>query len=674
VAEDTRAWLIPNVTSGIVDGIDGHFSLRIPTEPGTPVTLEELTGNFNVTGMTVHYLRPLPPIEGGAASAVITAENFSADIQAGHVGAIAIAGGKLLITGLDVEDQFISIGGDLVSPVRDALQLLDDPFLGYASRLGIHPEMGSGEAKTHLQFDFPAEKDLTFAKVKIQVMAQLADFALKQAMFGQDVTEAALDLALTQDGMRISGPLKFGDIPIELQWLEHFTDDAPFRQQIRAVGQVTTEQRRTFGYDIAPYVDGPVGTDLTLTEASGGKARLDVELDLSQADVVVDFLKWRKETGAPGAMSATLLLENGRITEVPGFRLKAGDLATSGAILMNATGGPKRLTLPDIRYGRSEMSAVEVDFDEEWINVGIGGGTLDAEPWMASAAEPVDEAAQEAAETEPGIPFRVSADKLSTVRIAEGRHLKDVVVNLVHDPIWWDIIDVEAKLENGAAMSFDYRPGENGTHRLLASAEDGGEALRALNIYDSIKGGQLTITGEVKDNEPRRPLEGKLEASSFRLINTPFFMRLLSVAALTGLADVLTGEGFYFDGATASFTKSRGLLTVKSFRSAGPSIGITSTGTLDLDRNNVALEGVLVPAYALNTILGNIPVVGNLLLGGGGEGLFSATYSITGDLTEPEIDVNPWAALAPGILRDLFTGNAEGGGPAPAVKTGNEKD
>jgi hypothetical protein len=112
---DTRAWLIPNVTSGIV-GIDGHF--RCGSRPSRHSgDARELTGNFNVTGMTVHYLRPLPPIEGGAASAVITAENFSADIQAGHVGAIAIAGGKLLITGLDVEDQFISIGGDLVSPV-----------------------------------------------------------------------------------------------------------------------------------------------------------------------------------------------------------------------------------------------------------------------------------------------------------------------------------------------------------------------------------------------------------------------------------------------------------------------------------------------------------------------------------------------------------------------------
>jgi hypothetical protein len=172
----------------------------------------------------------------------------------------------------------------------------------------------------------------------------------------------------------------------------------------------------------------------------------------------------------------------------------------------------------------------------------------------------------------------------------------------------------------------------------------------------------------VKDDEPRRPLRGKLEADSFRLLNTPFFVRFLSVAALTGLIDALSGEGFYFEGATARFTKTMGTIEVRRFRSAGPSIGLTSKGKIDLDRHVIDLEGVIVPAYALNSILGNIPLLGPLLQGGEGEGMFSATYKISGGLDEPKIDVNPWAALAPGFLRDIFTedlsgdDNGEGGG------------
>ena len=76
-----------------------------------------------------------------------------------------------------------------------------------------------------------------------------------------------------------------------------------------------------------------------------------------------------------------------------------------------------------------------------------------------------------------------------------------------------------------------------------------------------------------------------------------------------------------------------------------------------------------MPAYAINSILGNIPLLGDLLQGGPGEGLFSAAYKISGDLPEPKIDVNPWTALAPGFLRDIFTQDIdEGGDDAPLPK------
>jgi hypothetical protein len=115
------------------------------------------------------------------------------------------------------------------------------------------------------------------------------------------------------------------------------------------------------------------------------------------------------------------------------------------------------------------------------------------------------------------------------------------------------------------------------------------------------------------------------------------------------------------------------VIDVRKFRSAGPSIGLTSTGSIDLDRDKIDLEGVIVPAYALNSILGNIPILGDILQGGEGEGMFSATYKIAGDLAEPKIDVNPWAALAPGFLRGLFTediGEGEGNNSGPKLPEG----
>ena len=74
-------------------------------------------------------------------------------------------------------------------------------------------------------------------------------------------------------------------------------------------------------------------------------------------------------------------------------------------------------------------------------------------------------------------------------------------------------------------------------------------------------------------------------------------------------------------------------------------------------RDQLDLQGTIVPAYALNSIIGNIPVIGSLLLGGEGQGLFAANYRVTGSAADPEVSVNPLSALAPGFLRRLFQPN-----------------
>jgi hypothetical protein len=679
MAADSRSWLIKNITSGIVEDLDAKTKVRFPQDEQPPAVVEELAGTFKARELTVHYLRPMPPIEHGVATATFDAKTFKAKIQGGDVGNIKLGTGDLLITGLDVEDQFIKVGGDITSPMRDALKLLDHERLGYTSKLGLSPERASGDVATHIQFDFPAEKDLTFAQVDIAVTAAMKNVGLQKAMFEQDVTEGNLDLVLSQNGMRISGPLKFGGIPLDLQWLENFYDKPPFEQQIRAIGVVNAEQRAAFGYDTRPFFDGPSQTDLTYISYPDGRGRIDATFDLTQAAVAFEFAKWSKKPGEPGRGKLAVEMRDKRILGIPLFDVTAGDLKTAGKIDFDDSGKPSMVTMPSLAYGRNKLANVGVAFkSNDLIEVGIGGGDVDVEPWMENDQPPKDDATLAREENETQRPFRLIAPALSSVRIGEGRMLQNVKVELYHDPMWWDVIDVSATLPGGAPLRLTYRPGEpgSGIHRLSAETTDGGAALRALDIYDSLKGGTLKITGKVKDDEPRRPLRGRLDSSSFRLVNTPFFVRFLSVASLTGLADLLTGEGFYFDGASARFTKTMGKIEVRKFRSAGPSIGLTSSGTIDLDRQKIDLEGVIVPAYAINSILGNIPLLGDLLQGGAGEGLFSAAYQISGDLPEPKIDVNPWTALAPGFLRDIFTQDIDAGGedaPLPKVPTGSHK-
>ena len=77
-------------------------------------------------------------------------------------------------------------------------------------------------------------------------------------------------------------------------------------------------------------------------------------------------------------------------------------------------------------------------------------------------------------------------------------------------------------------------------------------------------------------------------------------------------------------------------------------------GRVDLANDVVDLNGTMVPAYALNSALGFLPVIGDILVGPTGGGVFAATYRLSGPMDAPSITVNPLAALAPGVLRKLF--------------------
>ena len=87
----------------------------------------------------------------------------------------------------------------------------------------------------------------------------------------------------------------------------------------------------------------------------------------------------------------------------------------------------------------------------------------------------------------------------------------------------------------------------------------------------------------------------------------------------------------------------------------GSALGITARGVMDLEEDTVDIDGTLVPAYAVNSILGNIPLLGQLLVGERGSGVFAATYRAERLASpDPVIGMNPLSTLAPGFLRRLF--------------------
>jgi hypothetical protein len=115
------------------------------------------------------------------------------------------------------------------------------------------------------------------------------------------------------------------------------------------------------------------------------------------------------------------------------------------------------------------------------------------------------------------------------------------------------------------------------------------------------------------------------------------------------------GNDVEFDRLRAIFTRTGTRIDISDAAISNPAMGFTMTGFLDTAKERTDINGTFVPLYGLNNVVSQLPILGQLLGGGRNEGLFALNFRVSGRLSKPDVSVNPLSALAPGILRKLFS-------------------
>ena len=217
-----------------------------------------------------------------------------------------------------------------------------------------------------------------------------------------------------------------------------------------------------------------------------------------------------------------------------------------------------------------------------------------------------------------------------------------------------------ATLSQGGQIDLRLRTVDSNREFSLVS-DDGGAVLRALDWVTTIEGGALRVDGTFATEGEEEKITGKLTLEEFKLNEGPVMARLLSLASLSGIADALAGTGITFRRAEVPFEVTDEEILIGDAKGRGADIGILASGRIDRRSDTIELKGEIAPAYTLNSIFSDIPVLGPLLTGGG-DAVFAASYKVEGPIKNPTPSVNPLTVLTPGILRRLVTGFGEGEG------------
>ena len=142
----------------------------------------------------------------------------------------------------------------------------------------------------------------------------------------------------------------------------------------------------------------------------------------------------------------------------------------------------------------------------------------------------------------------------------------------------------------------------------------------------------------------------KLKIYDFSLKELPALTKILTLASLQGIADLLSGEGIGFSELEMNFENKGKLMTIEEIYAIGPAISILMDGYIEKNKL-VSLRGTLVPATTINKAIGSIPLIGDILVGKKtGEGVFGVSFKIKGPPKNLETTVNPIKTLTPRFI------------------------
>ncbi len=659
LAPNSREW----ATTAIKDGMATEADISIILQPEDfespyfPDTF--LNSSIKVEGATVTYLPNFPPAREVDAMVVFTGTTMAANIHRGTVlEETEIKQADILFSDLNRAGAPVEIDLSLASSASDIKTFIQPPRFDFLSRLPVDLSPVTGEAEADISLTFDAFRDdnagqavIDWDRVAYDIEARLdyvnhlnyrEAFTLKR---GDGTFTASNDAMALQLNGQVNGR------PASIA----YDENANSAMNLAFSGTVEDEALYQLGMPQDTPLKGALGVQASISQSARGKPALDARFDLAEASYRMPLIGYHKPRGQ--AASLSIVSE----AEVPGWLLtyESDALSTKGTVVADLDKQAlESVTLDRFTYGRHDL-AMRYAIRQDGDYLTLKGQALDLVPFMAGR--------EDGKRTISGFPrMRLDLD-LERVYLPQEQELRNLTGHVDCTGRRCRSADITATFKEAGSMLMKIAYEDNRRYFHLHS-DRAGNLLRTLDIVEEMYGGVLEVRGEYDDGKLGNPLVGRIILQDFVLKKAPILSRILNLSSLTGMLDTLQGEGIAFSRMKSDFVFLNDKLEIKDGRWVGPSLGVIMDGTANIATGVIDVSGNLAPAYALNTFVSRIPVFGELLAGGRGEGIFAVNFSVSGDYGDPVVGANPLSVLTPGFTRkffEMFENNKAAGESAP---------
>lgn len=667
-AEGGRRWAITNVTAGTID-VAAEFAASAPVDHIADIKMERMAAFLDYGGLTVRYMPHMPEMQDVSGKARYENGNLHFDIARGGAVNLKVTDGTIDLTGLDKPaPQMAAIRLPITGSAQDIMRFLARPRLGLPKEtLYDHRRLG-GRVAVDVSLSFPLIDALTVAEIDVAADAHLTAFSLKDVLGDVDLTDATARVKYGNSELSVVGQGKLDGSVVDVTWREMFAAKAPVRRRYDVKGTVPAGLVEKAGFpSIEPYVVGPIGTTLHYQVATNGTGEVGGRFDLKAAKLDVIPLAWSKEAGTEALATMTLKLAAGGKITTADFDGRGGGLQAKGQVRFGGDSSVQQISLQQVKVGQTDI-AVDWRRNPGGVDIAIKGQALELQRVhdmlrnrnQVAAREPKGAASVSRTSTKAQIQLQNVIVKRGSLGYLNGR------LELVGDRV----ASADLTMGGGKGTTLRVTPAAQG-RTLFFYVADFGQLLTEAGWIDGLVGGYLHIEGKFNDTWADPPLEGTLKMGPFRLQRmTP----RRDIGTLNSAIDGLNSAGNalqQFDSLSANLTKAGDVIQIRNGRTSGQSIGLTTQGVIDLGKDTVRLNGIVVPAFALNNLLSNVPLLGPLLTGGKDGGMFAVSYQLHGPFDDLKADVNMMSAMAPGALRDVFSSPSTTGREAPGQPIGS---
>jgi len=651
-ARNARLWVLQNLFGGrVVDA-----SLQFQVVPGrlgngVPLSADEVFGKFQVEGSRFDTAGRIPPIRDAVGIVSFHGNDVDIALSSGSVympsgRTVAASNGTLAVRAANHPPVIGALDIDVAGEAPAIAELASYEPINAMRHVGISPDDLSGTVTGHVKADIPLQSGVDTSKLDWLVSLDYKDLSLAKPFEGQTVTDADGSIEVGPDKAVISADAKLNGIPAELDLVEPLRDDGPPRS--RKVALVLDDKTRASAMPgLSPLISGTIKVAI---DKSGDGGSQQVAVDLTNARLDIPWAGWSKGQGIPANATFTMA-KSGDTTTLSDFDLGGKSFSVEGDVVL-VKGALSSARFSKVALNRGDDIAVTVKRSGKGFAVDVSGNALDARSLIKQFTSDVDTATKTTGTD--AVSVSANVDSLT------GFH-DEVLSNLKLDysaaGSRVNGLKVSATASSGAAITISNTTGD-GVRALSMKSADAGAILRFLNVYEHMEGGSITLALSGTGDGPMR---GQVDSSNFFIVNEP---KLASIVSTTPAGDSrslneavkgkLDTSRVKFERGFTEIDKGSGYLKLANGVLRGPRIGTTFQGTLYDQNNNMDMTGTFMPAYGLNRIFGELPLVGALLGNGRDRGLIGVTYRLRGNANKPVLDVNPLSVIAPGIFRSIF--------------------